>query len=164
MRSCNYSGVSARSAGIHGFPHLFRENEGLKSLAELAAGKTLEAPMAPKQIHYTVKGHWPFPADMLRHDQSRAATAEDQSMIDRLSGDHAPDRSVFVDVEINLVGPNKPNTARWESFGWAVPSDTEHAFYRDMKRRQAEEQRMFDAAMAKLSDDERQVMQGRMRC
>lgn len=75
-----------------------------------------------------------------------------------LSGDHAHDREAFVDVEITLAGVNKPNTARWESFGWSVPADTEHAFFKAARDRARREQATFDAALAKLSPDEQKVV------
>lgn len=65
---------------------------------------------------YVVRGHWPFPLDMLRHDGSRPASDADRTMVERLSGEYAPDRDAFVDVEIKLVGPSRPNSARWESW------------------------------------------------
>ena len=115
-----------------------------------------------KEHRYTVKGHWPFPLDMLRHDGSRAATDKDLEMISQLVGDFAPDRSVFKDVEINLVGSNKPNTARWESFSWAVPSDTDHNFFKEADRRDREEGELFEAALSKLSNEERAVIIARI--
>ncbi len=116
----------------------------------------------PREFTYTVRGHWPFPIDMLRHDGSHAATEADQAMIDRLSSDHAPDRAAFEDVEINLVGPFKQNTARWESFSWSVPSDDEAALYKAADRRRKEEQAIFDGALAKLSQEERDVITSRL--
>lgn len=111
---------------------------------------------------YTVKGCWPFPLDMLRHDGSRAATGEDQEIINRLTSDFAPDRLVFKEVEINLVGPRKPNTARWESFSWAVPSDTDHIFFKEAAKRDREEKALFEVALSKLSDEERAVVMARV--
>lgn len=74
---------------------------------------------------YIVRGSWPFPLDMLRHDDSKAATAEDQSTIDRLSGDHVNNREDFQPVAIKLIREaahkwSSPNIKRWESFGWSV--------------------------------------------
>lgn len=112
----------------------------------------------PKMVHYTVRGFWPFPLDMLHHDQSRPASAADQGLIDRLSGDHAPDLAAFRPVDINLVGLNRPNTARWESFSWAVPTDHEHTFFRELKRREAERQRVLEGALAKLTPEEREAV------
>lgn len=111
-----------------------------------------------REFAYTVRGHWPFPTDMLRHDGSRAATPEDQAVIDRQSLEYAPDRDVFVDVEINLVGPNKPNTARWESFGWAVPADQEHQYYKRAAEAERKRRTLVASAMAKLTDEEKEAL------
>lgn len=112
---------------------------------------------------YIVRGHWPFPLDMLRHDESRPASADDQAAIDSLSAEHATDRDAFKDIEIRLVGPCKPNTARWESFGWAVPGDEEYAYYKGLKHREAEEKALLESAMGKLTAQERAVVESRMR-
>lgn len=113
----------------------------------------------PKEFAYTVRGCWPFPLDMLRHDQSRAATPEDQGKIDRYSAEHAPDRDAFEPVEIDLVGPCRPNAARWESFAWTVPGDVGH---RMAGRRRAEERERLahlDRALAKLTPQEREALE-----
>jgi len=107
---------------------------------------------------YVVRGHWPFPTDMLRKDQSRAATDGDQAIIDRLSGQFAPDRDAFEKVEIRLIGPNKPNTARWESFKWEVPGDTERAAWKAHQQRQRAEDDLFRSALAKLTPAEREAV------
>lgn len=107
---------------------------------------------------YVVRGFWPFPLDMLRHDSSAAATAEDQCMIDRLSGDHAPDRAAFYPVDIKLTGPFRPNTARWESFGWAVPGDLEHQWIQDDRQRRRQDREILDRALSKLTPDELRVV------
>jgi hypothetical protein len=107
-----------------------------------------------KEIEYTVRGHWPFPTDMLRHDGSRPATEADRLMIDRLSQDFAPDRDVFRDVEIKLVGPNKQNTARWESFGWQVPADKEHAWLKRVQEQDRSRRTLIAGAVTKLTPDE----------
>lgn len=102
---------------------------------------------------YTVRGIWPFPLDMLRHDDASPLSVEDREMIERLSGDHAPDRAAFKKVEITLVGP-RPHTARWESFGWSVPGDLEYAA---IKRANAADQRrraLLASARAKLTAEE----------
>lgn len=115
-----------------------------------------------KTFNYTVRGHWPFPIDMLRRDDSAAATPADQDLIDRFTTEHATDPDAFTDVEISLTGPNRPCTARWESFGWSVPTDAEHAFMKDMRERQILEDRVFDNAMKKLTPLEREVVLGRI--
>lgn len=114
-------------------------------------------------LAYTVRGHWPFPLDMLRHDVSRAASDADQALIDALSGETAPDRDAFQDVEINLVGSWRPNTARWESFGWSVPTDTLYAAERQMRQAQAREDQLVADALEKLTVAERLAVQKRMR-
>jgi hypothetical protein len=115
-----------------------------------------------KAINYTVRGHWPFPTiDMLRRDDSRAATPADQDLIDRLSTEHATDPDAFTDVEISLTGPNRPCTPRWESFGWSVPSDAEHAFAKELRQRQEAEDRVFNNALKKLTPLEREVVLSR---
>lgn len=87
---------------------------------------------------YVVEGKWPFPLDMLRHDQSRPATAEDQRQIDIISGD----ATVGIDAvrclrRIALImeggdhingtqeGRWAPNQKRWRSFGWEVVEGVE---------------------------------------
>jgi hypothetical protein len=104
---------------------------------------------------YTVRGHWPFPTDMLRHDGSEPAEEVSSSLIERLSAEHSTDRSDFVDVEIHLRGPCKPNTARWESFGWQVPTDLDHLRFKNWKTQQDARNAVFDGALAKLTADER---------
>lgn len=72
---------------------------------------------------YTVRGKWPFPLDMLRYDQSEAATSKDQKLITSYSEMTLPSIEMFRKegiVYIDLVGPNEPNARRWESFGWMV--------------------------------------------
>lgn len=108
---------------------------------------------------YMVKGKWPFPVDMLRRDGSRAATKADQAVIDSLCEEFAPDRSAFEDVEISLVGPNDPNTARWESFGWKVPGDVEHAFLKADRERRAAEAVLLKRALGKLDPEERTLVE-----
>lgn len=112
---------------------------------------------------YTVKGKWPFPADMLRKDGLRAATPADQAIIDSLMEEYAPDRSAFEDVEITLIGPNKPNTARWESFKWEVPGDEWHALIKADKAKRAEEMAILQRGLAKLDPEERRIIEHLMR-
>jgi hypothetical protein len=76
-------------------------------------------------IAYTVEGRWPFPTDMLRHDQSRAATPADEEKIAALSGDFSPDGEdglpkFRIDLVIDEPGRFRPNVERWESFAWDV--------------------------------------------
>lgn len=105
---------------------------------------------------YTVRGKWPFPYDMVRYDGSRPATEEDEEKIRRYSMEYAPDRDVFKDVEIELVGPRRPNVARWDSFGWSVP--TEDPFLRSRAVRERSDQEIRKAALAKLTSEERRVL------
>ena len=116
-----------------------------------------------RNLHYAVKGSWPFPADMLRHDGSVAASPEDQAKIDRLSAEFAPDRdAIRLAQTVNLVmtdaGRRRPNTARWRSFGWDVPGDAE---YHTAAEQTAERRRMEalrDSALAKLTAEERRAL------
>lgn len=78
-----------------------------------------------KVTSYTVEGQWPFPTDMLRHDQARAASDEDKRKIEYLSGVHMPEgydlsQKIRIDLVIEDGGPFRPNTQRWESFDWDV--------------------------------------------
>lgn len=113
--------------------------------------------MTAKFQTYTVCGIWPFPLDMLRHDDAHPLSAEDGAMIERLSGDYAPDRAAFKPVQITLVG-RRPNTARWESFGWSVPSDREHAMVKRWREEEARRQELLQSALAKLTPEEREVV------
>ncbi len=110
--------------------------------------------------HYAVRGSWPFPVDMLRRDCSKAATPEDEAIIDRLSKDHAEDRDAIGNlVTINLVIPNasrnmRPLTARWRSFGWDVPTDTEFQRAAAERARLSRLEKAYASAMAKLTPEE----------
>lgn len=120
------------------------------------------------EIIYTVTGSWPLPVDMLRYDQSHAATSEDRVKIDALSSENAESpEAIRNQVSINLImrGATKysrPTTARWESFGWHVPTDAE--FYRgrmeQARRRQQDE--IVKTALAKLTPAERKVIEQKM--
>ena len=106
---------------------------------------------AEPKFKYTVRGSWPFPLDMLRHDMSAAATPAEQAKIDLYAADHAADHSVFEPVEIELVGWCKPNGARWESFGWELT-----------KRWKAEvkaKQELRASGLAKLTQAERDALE-----
>lgn len=79
----------------------------------------------PKTQAYTVRGIWPFPVDMLRHDDARAASEADQEIITRLSREYAEHCDDFKPVDVGLVREiahkwSTPNFKRWESFGWRV--------------------------------------------
>lgn len=107
---------------------------------------------------YTVVGSWPFPLDMLRHDQSAAASRDDQVMIDRYAAEHAPDDGVFQNASITLCGWNKPNTARWESFGWAVPDDLDYAMTKAFREEDRKARALRDQALSKLTIEERKAL------
>jgi hypothetical protein len=117
----------------------------------------------PKKVAYTVRGSWPFPIDMLRHDQAVPATPQDKAEIERMSRDRADSREDFKPRDINLIGLYKPNTARWESFGWAVPADEQHATLKAMRQAQKKADDLFQSAIAKLSDEERKAVMSRVR-
>jgi hypothetical protein len=115
------------------------------------------------EISYIVEGHWPFPVDMLRHDGSRAATQTDQDRIDALSTESAADKSAFnVDVQINLVGPSKPNVERWKSFSWKVPFDEVEMERKRERESRRLSQRLIVQALAKLTDEERDAVKAAM--
>lgn len=112
----------------------------------------------PKEFRYTVVGRWPFPLDMLRHDQSAAATPQDQELVDRLSADFLSSEVPDGRVSIRLVGPSKPNTARWESFGWSVPGDTEHQMAKRLRQEAREREALRNSGLAKLTPSERKAL------
>lgn len=112
---------------------------------------------------YTVVGSWPFPLDMLRHDQSRAATPVDQAKIDRLSGESAPDLAALDEkVEITLVAESSGlrfcNAARWESFGWQVPGDADYQTGKSLRAAADEQRRLRSSGLAKLTMAERRAL------
>lgn len=112
-----------------------------------------------KEHHYTVRGKWPFPPDMLRRDGSRPASPEDEHLIGEFSRESAPDRDFLREtVEIHLVGPNRPYTDRWESFGWTVPTDLDHALFKASRQRRADDDKIRAAGLAKLTPEERRVL------
>jgi hypothetical protein len=108
---------------------------------------------------------------MLRHDQARAHTATDQTLIDRMSGEFSDEEfGTRTEIAIALImeagqptrgrpnGHLLPNAKRWESFGWMVTGVPE-----------IDEDRQIDAAiqmdaafrqsvLAKLTPDERRVL------
>lgn len=114
------------------------------------------------EIHYTVVGRWPFPLDMLRHDIAEPATPEDNTLIKRFCQDCSPEPERMGKISVNLVmrdcGRFKPNTARWESFGWSIPADTEHHFYKAANAGRREDEHIRRVALAKLTPDERRVL------
>ncbi|NTF18160.1 hypothetical protein G6L37_07055 [Agrobacterium rubi] len=114
-------------------------------------------------FHYTVRGSWPFPLDMLRRDGSKAATPEDEAIIERLTKDHAEDRDAIRNaVTVNLVIPNanrhmRPLTARWQSWGWDVPDDEEHRAIMAERAKRDRMRKLYASAMAKLTQEEREA-------
>lgn len=74
---------------------------------------------------YVVEGskYGEFPLDMLRRDESRAATPEDQALIDLLKSMGEGKEHLPKFVRVTLVTECQqfpPNIERWESFGWRV--------------------------------------------
>lgn len=82
--------------------------------------------MPAKSQTYTVEGRWPFPLDMLRHDDAKPATAADETLIQQLAADHCESPiDIMQRYQVNLVRVplnrwNFPNGARWKSFSWNV--------------------------------------------
>jgi hypothetical protein len=114
-------------------------------------------------VSYTVTGTWPFPLDMLRHDQSRAATPVDQEAIERLSGESAPDaESMSKPTSITLVvdhgGRFRPNAERWESFGWSVPDDPYVKTCREYAENEQGREALRRSGLAKLTAEERKAL------
>lgn len=113
--------------------------------------------------HYSVKGGWPFPLDMLRRDRAVPASKEDQAVIDSLSGPHAPDRdAIRLDHVVKLVikdaGRDRPDTARWRSFGWDVPDDKEFRQVIEQSAKVGMMESLYASAMAKLTPEEREAL------
>jgi hypothetical protein len=122
--------------------------------------------------NYTVEGKWPFPLDMLRHDQAHAATPEDQVLINRMSGEASDEEfGTRTRVRINLVmqaghptrgrpeGRWLPNDARWKSFGgWTVHGVREIDERRALDEAARTERLAREAALAKLTDEDRRVL------
>ncbi len=108
---------------------------------------------------YTVEGskYGEFPLDMLRRDESRAASPEDQALIDRLVAygggkDDLPKR-----VKVTLQTDCRqfpPNIERWSSFGWVVIASDHPRNYQDQlgtKFRHVDELR--EKTMKKLASE-----------
>lgn len=117
--------------------------------------------MDQPKFRYTVRGSWPFPLDMLRHDMSAAATPAEQVKIDLYAADHAADASVFHPIEIELVGWCKPNGARWESFGWELPFDADWQLTKRWKAEAREKEELRKSGLAKLTPEERKALEVR---
>lgn len=72
--------------------------------------------MPIKQLQvFSVEGTGHFPIDMLRYDQCWPMESDDAVMIKRTfrPGHRGP-------VALALVGLDKPEEGRWQSFGWQV--------------------------------------------
>jgi hypothetical protein len=72
---------------------------------------------------------------MLRHDQSRAATPEDEEKIAAMSGGSSPAGYDFstptrIDLVMEESGHFRPNVTRWESFDWDVVGHLESRVHR----------------------------------
>lgn len=91
---------------------------------------------------YVVHGRWPFPLDMLRHEDARAATEKDQAVIDLLTPDSkygsVKDDVVMTAIyTVTLTRPvphkwSSPNFARWRSFSWEVVQTSLPATHREL--------------------------------
>ncbi len=123
------------------------------------------------QRRYTVEGLWPFPLDMLRHDQAQAATDDDQALIDRLSDDTSNDGFGLRDkVRVKLVmesgepsrrspaGRILPNDARWRSFGWTVIDVPEITEDRLIAKAAHKDEELRKSGLAKLTEEERRAL------
>ena len=91
---------------------------------------TSEGP-ANRKAGYVVRGKWPFPLDMLRHDDSRAASKAEQEIIDKLSGEFCPDdvdiRCAF-DIRLTMAtGPSHRGRFSNPTAGAAAPARTSWA-------------------------------------
>jgi hypothetical protein len=120
----------------------------------------------------TVEGRWPFPEDMLRHDQARPATEDDALMIKLLCGDAIPgDRESLVRVvRVTLVmesgdplpsrpqGRWLPNDKRWRSFGWSVVDVPEITAEREMEAQLQMLRALRVTGLAKLTHDEKRAL------
>ena len=110
-----------------------------------------------KNFIYTVEGHWPFPVDMLRHDDSEAFSEGSQFLIDLYSDDHlncSNREKVYITLIIKDCGNFRPNTARWESFGWKVPDDTDYYMWKNYKENEKIRKALKKSALSKLTEDE----------
>lgn len=95
----------------------------------LGEARDREVPGLPKRTEhgehrFTVEGSGEFPSDMLRRDDCRAATPEDQEKIDWKHGDEVPGRDEALcrrrQIDLVTTARSAPTVGRWESFGWRV--------------------------------------------
>jgi len=79
---------------------------------------------AKTKYTYVVEGskYGEFPLDMLRRDESKAASPDDQALIDRLvsMGEDKADLPKTVRVSLTTISTYAPHIERWKSFGWRV--------------------------------------------
>lgn len=111
--------------------------------------------MTEQTFRYTVQGRWPFPADMLRHDNSHAASLHDQETVVALSDELVC--GLDGEVRIRLTGDQLPNMARWESFGWKVVDGDENVRFRMLEeagiKQEKAERASEDIELGKLDHD-----------
>ena len=69
-------------------------------------------------IEFQVVGRWPFPNDMLRHDQCWPSTEMDADTMQAVDAHHSI--SSTGRVVITLRGLKEPNVERWKSYLWNV--------------------------------------------
>lgn len=79
--------------------------------------------MITREYVFTVTSTYPFPFDMLRYDRCWPSSSTDAGLIRARALRGGPEK-----ITIRLRGKNKPEVARWNSFGWAVgPHDAREA-------------------------------------
>ena len=69
--------------------------------------------MAAKLTEFTVRGHGPFPVDMLRYDSCHPVYPADATALIQTES-----RT----VTLSTYAAHAPTRGRWESFGWTVLS------------------------------------------
>lgn len=120
--------------------------------------------MADADHTYTVTGRWPFPTDMLRYDGSRPATRADRRKIRRLTASYPSVRRsrtplVSIDLVIPGAGLRRPRTARWESFGWQVPTDGIRAAEKAAAERESALLALAESTLSKLTPEEAEAVE-----
>jgi hypothetical protein len=80
-----------------------------------------------RMYKFTVMGKTStFPVDMLRYDSCKAATPEDEEILNRsLPKEEFVPSSKREVVEINFVSSTPPTVGRWSSFGWGCSEGIE---------------------------------------
>ncbi len=74
-------------------------------------------------VEFTVRGKFPFPLDMLRHDVCWPKSSDDVVRIDESLRQYeipSSDRAGPWDITLQSKGTGVPTTGRWKSFGWEV--------------------------------------------